>query len=156
MCPIACCQLVSAWFGILGLIYKPLVHPKDRTSRHQNSHLLEIHRLLAEIAVRGSYGPFVWGKEGQHGIKPSIDLSYSRSLASTGLSGLMGQPGTKFSVKPGPTTISVEAGNFDPSPMWSQCQWLQTTASELSERLLVPKLTRVYWAPRQSEHTQLG
>lgn len=111
-----------------------------------------------EFRFVNSMSPSDRGKGGQHGVKPRhcIDSSYSRSLARTGLSGLMGQPGTKFSTKPGPTTMSVEAGNFEPSPMWSQCQWLQTTASELSEELLVPKLTRVYWGPPQSEHTQLG
>lgn len=157
MCPIACCQRVSPWVKTLGKIYKPLGHPKDRTSRHQNSRVLEIHQLLEETPVRESYVPFVWRKRGQHGIKHRhcFDLSYSRSLARTGLSGLMGQPGTKFSIKPGPTTISVAAGNFEPSPMWSQCQWLQMTASELSEDLLASNLTRVYWGPRQSKHTQL-
>lgn len=87
-----------------------------------------------------SMSPLIQAKGRQYDIKLGhyIGLSYSRSLARTGLSGLMGQPGTKLSTNPGPTTISVEEGNFEPSPMWSQCQWLQTTASDLSKESLVP------------------
>lgn len=105
-----------------------------------------------------SMSPLIQERDCQYGIKLGhyIELSYSRSLASTGLSGLMGQPGTKFSTNPGPTTISVEEGNFEPSPMWSQCQWLQTTASDLSEEPLVPKFDSSSPGMERSHHTQLG